>query len=233
MAAPDFGPLARYMDVSLRQVELRAQQHAAMVARIGSILSEKVDMAANEIVQTASTSVPSLLSEDDIMRLEANSLESRIALLDLQNDIVVLPENHGDAMGKFLPIVARNIALGRPYKFLLPNRPGVDWRDLVVRMRGLLRTQCSADAVNRYCEIRVTESPLFGGVAVYLLDESALRTTAPAFYEMIRPYVDANGCAGNAVPPHGSAYAAAMFDTLHLSNAIRQFDLLWRRGTII
>jgi hypothetical protein len=28
---PDFGPLARYMDVSLRHTEQRAQQHSAMV----------------------------------------------------------------------------------------------------------------------------------------------------------------------------------------------------------
>ncbi len=231
--APDFGPMATYMDVSLRHVERRAQQHSAMVARIGSILSEQIDRAASEIVWTAGPTVPSLLSEDDIMRLEANSLESRIVLLDLQNDVVELPENQGHAMGKFLPIVARNIALGRPYKFLLSSRVDADWRDLVVRNadaaayavpggRGepLLRgTDRRHSGLRGHGDVPARRGRTARRRAHVLRDDQGVRRRRRV--------------AANAVPPHGSTYAAAMFDEVHLRNAQRQFEFLWRRGTAV
>lgn len=167
------------------------------------------------------------------MLLESHSKETRLILLDLRNDIIVLPANQGDAMGRFMPIVAQNINMGRSYKFLLPTRLNIDWKDIAIRMRTLLRTRCSADSVNGYCEIRATDVPIFGGLAVYRLDVPVMRSAAPVFYEMIKEFIANDDWAANAIPPHGSTYAAAMLDDLHLKNARRQFDYLWKSGTCL
>lgn len=230
---PDFGPLARYMDVSLRGIEQRIQQHSAIVARIGSILSTKIDQAVSEAVHAEHPRIPSLLSEDDAMLIESYSLETRLILLDLWNDIIVLPEDQDDAMGRFLPLVAKNINTSRCYKFLLPNRILADWRNIAGRLRKLLRTQCSTDSVNKYCEIRLTDAPIFSGLAIYQLNVPQLQSAEPAFYELVKGFIDQDGWAGNTVSPNGHTYESGMFDELHLANARKQFDYLWKRGTPI
>jgi len=229
--APDHGPLARYVDLALSQVQQHTQRHSALVARIGHILSSKIDEAVREAVDANMTGVPYMLSDEDLLILETYCRENNILTMDLSNDILLSPDGGEDAPGRFLPVVEQNIRVGNSYRFLLAGRLDTDWKDVVARMRRLLHAQCSVEAVNVHCKFRVTNAPVFDGVCVYRADVISLQREMPALFEVVRGFLDDDGWGSNAIPPSLYSNASAIHDPLRRDNARRQFDYLWRNGT--
>ncbi len=230
---PDHGPLARYVDVALSQVQQHTQRHSALVARIGNILSAKIDEAVREAVDANMAGVPYMLSDEDLLILESHCPENNIVTMDLSNDILLSPDGGEDAPGRFLPVVAQNIRAGNSYKFLLAGRIDADWKDIVARMRKLLHAQCSVEAVNIHCKFRVTNAPIFDGVCVYRADVVSLQREMPALFEVVRSFLDDDGWGSNAIPPSLYSNASAIHDPLRRDNARKQFDYLWRNAASV
>ncbi|MFI5558534.1 helix-turn-helix domain-containing protein [Amycolatopsis japonica] len=233
IAAPDYGPLVKYVDISLSRIQQRAQQHSSIVTRVGRILSEQIDDAVRDVVDGSLGTSAGLLPDDDTLTLETYSDETQLITMNLGYDIITMPDSDEEAAGRFLPIVAQNINNQRTYKFLLPSRLGVDWKELVVRMRKLLSYQCSQEAITQYCLFRATDTPIFAGLGICRLDLETLKMQQPAFLETISEFIDASGWISYTIPTSEHLTADALHDVRHRENARKQFDYLWKNSVAL
>src|ERR1044072_3272045 len=70
-AAPvDNGPLAKYVEHALADVQSPGTRHAALLARIGRVITDRIDSIANELAEERSAAVEGLIEQDEIIRVE-------------------------------------------------------------------------------------------------------------------------------------------------------------------
>ena len=248
--ATDYGPLARYIDLSLARLQGQSDERVELVARIGRALAEQIEDVAREVAAT-SPSLAGVLKDEETMLLEAYSVQTWIFSMNLHYDIILTPDprptaetlESGDsgagatatpaagveAAGRFLPVVAKNLARGRHYRFLLPTAVR-DWRPVVQRYRTLLtRDLPNAQAVLSNCPFRATPSPCVAGFGLYQLDLASLEQEAPLLFAQVRHAVR-EGWLGYLIPPSRELQADALMDRLHLEHARQTFAELWRRA---
>ncbi|WP_216894049.1 helix-turn-helix domain-containing protein [Nocardia alni] len=230
-APPDLGPLVRYVDVSVSRAQEVTRQHSAVVSRVGRVLAEQIDAAVMSAVEGDRPIFAGLLPDDDTTILEMCAEQISIITMDLAADIIVLPDSGQDAAGRYLTIVAQNINAQRRYRFLLPGWLDTDWKELVIRMRNMLIQQCSADSINKCCQFRVTDAPIFSGLGICRLDTASLIMQKPSFFETIRDFVDEDGWISFTLPPSGHFTAHALHDRVHLDNSRKLFEYLWKNSS--
>ncbi|WP_307831203.1 helix-turn-helix domain-containing protein [Nucisporomicrobium flavum] len=230
VAELDYGPLARYIDLSLSRIQSQTEQHSALVARVGRALAKQVDDAVESALQmTSEFTAAGMLHDDETLLLEGYSEETLLVSMNLQYDVIDLPDAK-DTAGRFFPVVARNIAAGRSYQFLLPGLMEVDWKPLVSKFRTLLAEHTSGEKVTSYCQFRIADVPLFAGFGVYRLALDDLRKEQPSFFEQVQPYTNGDGWIGYSIPPSAQLLADALFDERHLNNALKQFTSIWKKA---
>ncbi|MDX3579187.1 helix-turn-helix transcriptional regulator [Streptomyces sp. FL07-04A] len=228
----DYGPLARYVDLSLSRVQHRAEQQAALVARVGGIIAEHIDRAVTQAVENgARGSAPGMITDDETLIIEEYSEETLLISMNLQYDLIDLPGDGAEAAGRFFPVVARNVAAGRTYQFLLPGATGRDWRPLVSKFRSLLSEHTSGEQATTNCQFAVSSAPLFAGMGVYRLNVDLLRQEHPLLLEQLGRFLQQDGWMGYAIPPSSDFTADALFDEDHLKNARTQFATAWKSAT--
>lgn len=228
---PDYGPLARYVDLSLARVQDQANRHSALVARVGRALADRVNSIASELTELGAAAIPAgMMYDDETLAVEGFSIETRLISMNLSYDILVDPESGEDAAGRFLPIVAANLDKGRSYKFLLPSPFNSDWETTVNRFRSLLSRQVASEAALGNCQFRITEGPTFVGIGIYRLDSVSLKEQDPLLYQQLADFISEEGWLGYSIPPSPDMLADSAFDANHLENAIKSFDSLWRKA---
>jgi transcriptional regulator with XRE-family HTH domain len=248
--ATDYGPLARYIDLSLARLQGQSDERVELVARIGRALAEQIEDVAREVAST-SPSLAGVLKDEETMLLEAYSVQTWIFSMNLHYDIILTPDprptaetlESGDggsgatatpaagveAAGRFLPVVTKNLARGRHYRFLLPTAVR-EWRPVVQSYRALLtRDLPNAQAVLNNCPFRATPAPCVAGFGLYQLDLADLEQEAPLLFAQVRHAVR-EGWLGYLIPPSRELQADALMDRLHLEQARRTFAELWRRA---
>jgi transcriptional regulator with XRE-family HTH domain len=232
-AAVDYGPVVKYVDVSLSRLQETTQRHSHVVSRVGAILSEQIDNAVRTAVGVNSGYGAGLLADDETLLLESFSDETRLISMNLQYDVIELPDSAHGAAGRFLPIVADNIARGRSYKFLLPAQLDVNWASLVEKLRNILGGMTDPQSVTTRCNFRVCDNPIFTGTGIYRLDRAALRVEQPNLYETVSSFIDEDGWLAYSIPPSDRLLADAVQDLRHLKNSRVQFETIWRRSIAI
>lgn len=232
-AAVDYGPIVKYVDVSLTRLQDATQQQAHIVNRVGAMLARQIETAVRSTVEASAGYGAGLISDDDTLLLESFSDETQLITMNLEYDIIELPDTAEGAAGRFLPVVAANISQGRPYKFLLAGQSALDWRGLVQKYRKILNDMASSEMVNNYCHFRLSDSPVFSGLGIYRLNVPTLIAEQPALYELVAPFIDVTGHISYSIPPSDRLTADAPHDLKHLTNAKSQFEILWRRSTAI
>jgi transcriptional regulator with XRE-family HTH domain len=243
--ATDYGPLARYIDLSLARLQAQSDERVDLVARIGRALAEQLERVAGEVA-AASPSLAGVLKDEETMLLEAYSVQTWIFSMNLHYDIILAPDSppgdripgtlgaSGDtggagAAGRFLPVVAQNLGRGRRYRFLLPAAVR-DWRPVVQSYRALLtKDLTNPQAVLNNCPFRATPGPVVTSFGLYQLDLAALEREAPLLLAQVRHAVS-DGWLGYVIPPSRELQADALMDHLHLEQARRTFADLWRRA---
>jgi transcriptional regulator with XRE-family HTH domain len=248
--ATDYGPLARYIDLSLARLQGQSDERVELVARIGRALAEQIEDVAREVAST-SPSLAGVLKDEETMLLEAYSVQTWIFSMNLHYDIILTPDPRStsdtlegvdggagapatpaagvEAAGRFLPVVAKNLARGRHYRFLLPTAVR-EWRPVVQSYRALLtRDLPNAQAVLNNCPFRATPAPCVAGFGLYQLDLADLEQEAPLLFAQVRHAVR-EGWLGYLIPPSRELQADALMDRLHLEQARRTFTELWRRA---
>ncbi len=198
---------------------------------MGRILAEQIDAAVTSAVDGDKPIFTGLLSDEDLLLLETFSEDTSIITMDLAADIIVMPGSDEDAAGRYLAIVAQNINAQKRYRFLLPGRLDTDWREKVIRMRAMLNKQCPPDAVNKYCQFRTTDLPVFAGLGIFKLDATSMKMRRPSFLEVLREFIDTDSWIGATLPQSEHLPANTLHDMAYLENSKRQFDYMWKNSS--
>jgi transcriptional regulator with XRE-family HTH domain len=220
----DYGPLYRYVDHALADVQARGSRHSAVVERIGRILADKIDVVAAELASAPTATRGGLLQDDEVLRLERYCRRADILSLNLEFDVIRLED--GIAAGRFLPVVAANLERGAEYRFLVPG-PDRALESTVADCRRLLADQVGGDRVRDCCAFRRTAAPVLTGVVLLKLDPVRLKAEQPALYSQISDYIGDDGWLGCIIRPNDDSNGDMLMDQPHARRARLSFDALW------
>lgn len=226
----DYGPLYRYVDHALADVQARGSRHTAVVARIGRVLADRINEVAEELASTPTAAREGLLQDDEVLRLEKYCRRGDLVSLNLEFEVIHV-EGGGLAAGRFLPVVAANLKMGASYRFLLPRDR--KWDSTVEACRRLLADQIGGDQVRESCAFRLTVTPVFTSVVLYELDTVRLEAEEPALHAQIRDYLSEDDWLGCVIRPNNDSNSDMLMDPGHARRARDAFDLMWSSGTAV
>ena len=226
----DYGPLYRYVDHALADVQARGSRHSAVAARIGRVLADRINDVAAELAAAPTATREGLLQDDEMLRLERYCRSADILSLDLEFDVIHLEE--GIAAGRFLPVVAANLERGAEYRFLIPG-PDRAMETTVEACRRLLADQVGGDRVRQSCAFRRTAAPLIAGVVLLKLDPVGLRAEEPALYWQVSDYLSEDGWLGCIIRPNNDSNSDMLMDPPHARRARASFEALWLTAAAI
>ena len=226
----DYGPLYRYVDHALADVQARGSRHSAVVARIGRVLADRIDEVAAELAAAPTATREGVLQDDEVMRLERYCRRADILSLNLEFDVI--HREDGIAAGRFLPVVAANLERGAAYRFLVPG-PDRALETTVEACRRLLADQVGGDRVRQNCAFRRTSAPPLVGMVLLKLDAVGLNAEEPALYWQISDYLSEDGWLGCIIRPNNDSNGDMLMDPLHAHRARGSFDALWSTGVAI
>ena len=225
----DYGPLSRYFDHALANVKARGNRHAAVVARIGRMLTDRIDEVAAELASTPTAAREGLMQDDELLRLETYCREAHILSMNLEFEVIDI--GGGLAAGPFIRTMAENLARGVSYRFLLPGDR--EWDVTVEACRRLLAAQVGGDRVRQGCIFRIGSTPALGGAAFYQLDIDRLKTEEPVIHEQIRDYLSEGNWLGCILRSNDDSNSDMLMAPAHCRRARAAFDRMWPSGAPI
>jgi transcriptional regulator with XRE-family HTH domain len=225
----DTGPIVRYMDRSLQDVQTRTSQHSALVAQIGRRISQRIDDEVEAYFSEESDQrlYPGIIANKEIQSLEKNSKRSNLML---QSFIYNLIDEDSGTPGSFFTTVANNLSQGRMYRFLLPEQANDDWSPVIQTFKDLLIEQTKSESIIRTnCRFRITTDPIFASCGLYKLDEEYLEQDDPVLYDYLHEYeyINNNSWFGYVTLPSPKPQGVLVMNDKHLSTALASFDDLW------
>jgi transcriptional regulator with XRE-family HTH domain len=225
VSAPvDHGPIARYVEQALTDVQTSTQRHSDLVARIGRLLADRINDVARGLAASPSAGMEGLIELEECRRVERYCRRADIVTNDMGSNIIGLADGEA-AAGQFFQVVKANLAKGCEYRFLLTGDLNVQ-SDSVVRFREMIGAAIGGDRLNRYCAFRRAVFPIMSGAGLYELDTATLALEDPGLFTQFgkyllngtwlgyvnRPNVDSN--ADMLMSPDYTEYARAAFETL-------------------
>lgn len=226
-APVDHGPLTRYVEQALIDVQTRTSRHSALVGRIGRVLADRIDAVAEEMVAAPNASRGGLIQDDEVLLLEHYAVRADILSIDLDFDVIVMPEGE-PAAGHFLNTVVTNIQRGCTYRFLIPgDRPALG--HAVEGLRSLLLDRVGGDYLVENCSFRHTASPVIAGVGLYTLDVEAMRLEQPALHTQMVDYFEGQSF-GYVIRPNRDTNSDMVMSRRHTAAARHSFEALWSSG---
>jgi transcriptional regulator with XRE-family HTH domain len=226
----DYGPLYRYVDHALADVQARGSRHSAVVARIGRVLADRIDAVAAELAAAPTATREGLLRDDEILRLERFCHRADIVSLNLEFEVIYAED--GIAAGRFLAVVAANLARGALYRFIVPG-PEASWRTAVDACRDLVSEQIGRDRVRQCCEFRRTSLPVLTGAMLYQLDTVALEAEEPALHAQVLDYLTDDNWLGCVIRPNTDSNSDMLMNPDHVNRGRAYFDALWSSGAAV
>jgi transcriptional regulator with XRE-family HTH domain len=225
----DYGPLYRYFDHALADVQARGSRHDAVVGRIGRMLADRIDEVATQLATTPAAAREGLIQDDELLRLERYSRQCDLVSLTLEFDVIQAAG--GLVPGRFLPVVAANIENGARYRFILPQDR--TWDSTVEDFRQLVADQVGGDRVREYCSFRLTSVPVLTGLLLYKLDTIKLEAEEPALHAQICDYLSDNVWLGFVIRTNSDSNSDMILDPEHISRARDAFERMWSSGLAI
>lgn len=226
VSAPvDNGPLARYVEHALADVQARASRHSDLLTRIGRVLADRIDDVANELAESGIAGREGLIQQDEVLRVERYSLQTDIITTDLGPNVIEMAD--GDSVaGQFFQIVTANLAKGCKYRFLLSGDAGVRG-DAVTRFRELAAFVVGGDTVNENCAFRVSVLPVSAGAVLYRLDTATLTMEEPALITQFEKYLFNGAWLGYLNRPNDDSNADMLMSIKYTERARDAFEALW------
>jgi transcriptional regulator with XRE-family HTH domain len=225
----DYGPLYRYFDHALADVQARGSRHDAVVGRIGRMLADRIDEVATQLATTPAAAREGLIQDDELLRLERYSRQCDLVSLTLEFDVIQAAG--GLVPGRFLPVVAANIENGARYRFILPQDR--TWDSTVEDFRQLVADQVGGDRVRENCSFRLTSVPVLTGLLLYKLDTIKLEAEEPALHAQICDYLSDNVWLGFVIRTNSDSNSDMILDPEHISRARDAFERMWSSGLAI
>ena len=225
----DYGPLYRYFDHALADVQARGSRHNAVVTRIGRMLADRIEEVAAELAATPAAAREGLIQNDELLRLERYCYQCDLVSLDLEFDVI--PTASGLAPGRFLSVVAANLEHGAHYRFVLPqDRP---WDPTVEAFRQLLADQVGGDRVRESCAFRLTAVPVLAGLLLYRLDSIRLGAEESALHAQIRDYLCDDVWLGCVIRTNNDSNSDMLMDPDYVRRARGVFERMWSSGVAV
>jgi transcriptional regulator with XRE-family HTH domain len=225
----DYGPLSRYFDHALASAKTRDSRHAAVVARIGRMLADRIDEVATEVATKPAAAREGLMQDDELLRLERYCRHADILSMNLEFEVIDIGGEL--AAGPFIRVMADNLGRGVPYRFLLPQDR--EWDVTVEACRRLLRAQVGGDHVRQDCVFRVATAPVLGGAAFYQLDIDTLENDEPVILEQIRDYLSEGNWLGCILRSNDDSDSDMLMSPAHCRRARAAFERMWVPGTAV
>jgi transcriptional regulator with XRE-family HTH domain len=222
----DYGPLYRYFDHALADVQVRGSRHDAVVARIGRMLADRIDEVAAELVTRPGAARDGLIQDDEQLRLERYCHQCDLVSLNLEFDVIQAAD--GPAPGRFISVVAANLENGAHYRIILPQDRS--WDATVEDFRQLLADQIGGDRVRENCAFRQTTIPILAGILLYKLDVIRLEAEEPALHAQIRDYLSDDVWLGFVIRPNEDSGSDMLMDPEYASRARDAFEHIWSSG---
>ncbi|MGH3913727.1 MAG: helix-turn-helix domain-containing protein [Pseudonocardiaceae bacterium] len=219
----DHGPLARHVDRALTQVQTRANRHAALVARIGRVLADRVDEVAREVADSPSFGREGLIQDDETIRLERYAQRVHLVTMDLAADLV--GSENESLGGSPFHVVTANLLRGCEYRLLVAG--GNAHETAVSSCRSMLTSQAGGDRVHQLCEFRGATTPVMFGAVLYQLDIAALALQEPAFHAQVSDYVDDERWLGCVMRTNMDSRSDMLLGCRRTRAARDTFDALW------
>jgi transcriptional regulator with XRE-family HTH domain len=226
----DYGPLYRHVDHALADVQARGSRHSAVVARIGRVLMDRIDVVAAELASAPTATREGLLQDDEILQLERYCRQADILSVNLEFEVIYTED--GIAAGRFLPVVAANLERGAIYRFLVPGSDA-RWHTTVEACRRLLADQIGGDRVRQCCFFRRTNAPVLTGAVLYEIDTTGLKAEGPALHAQITDYLTEDAWLGCVIRPNSDSNSDMLMDPLHAHRARASFDALWSSASAV
>lgn len=226
----DYGPLYRYVDHALADVQAHGSRHSAVVARIGRVLADRIDAVAAELASAPTATREGLLQDDEILRLERYCHRANIVSLNLEFEVIHAED--GIAAGRFLAVVAANLERGAIYRFIVPGSDAM-WRPVVEACRRLLADQIGGDRVRQCCAFRRTNIPVLTGAMLYQIDTVALEAEEPALHAQIADYLTDDNLLGCVIRPNNDSNSDMLMDPAHAQRARGYFEALWAAAVTV
>ncbi|MEV6235559.1 helix-turn-helix domain-containing protein [Lentzea sp. NPDC051838] len=218
----DPSPLARYVDHALSDIQAKASRQSALVARLGRLLAEHIETAAQQLGTAVGEG---LILDDEALRLERYCVAADIMPLNLGFNVISM-DGGTAAPGQFLHTVAENLQKGCKYRFLLTGNLA-EQDDVVRRFRSLLSARAGSDRVYQNCTFRRTEQPVMAYAVFYRLDVESLVHHEPLLYEQFSGYVDDDGQLGYVVRPNNESNVDILMGKDRVTPARQAFGALW------
>jgi transcriptional regulator with XRE-family HTH domain len=225
----DYGPLYRYFDHALADVQARGSRHNAVVTRIGRMLADRIDDVAGELAATPAAAREGLVQDDELLRLERYCHQCDLVSLNLEFDVIQAAG--GLAPGRFLSVVAANLDNGARYRFILPQDRPLD--DAVDAFRLFLADQIGGDRVRENCAFRLTSMPVLAGLLLYRLDIIRLEAEEPALHAQIRDYLSEDVWLGFVIRTNNDSNSDMLMDPEYVGRARRAFERMWSSGLAV
>lgn len=211
-----------YIETTWQQVSANARRHSALVGRMGRVLADRLDAVARELANSPTAGREGLIQDDEAARIERFCLSVDILTLNLDFDMVTLPDG-SSAAGRFMDVVAKNLWTGCEYRFLVP----VGSEHIIEQFRILLTDRVGRDLVSRNCSFRRTAQPVYAGIAIYRLDTDKLGAEEPALLAQMQDYIGARGELGYTIRPNEDSNSDMLMGKEHRNRAEAAFGSLW------
>ncbi|HEV7649968.1 MAG TPA: helix-turn-helix domain-containing protein [Actinophytocola sp.] len=219
--------LAKYVEHALSDVQSRASRHSALLARIGRVLTDRIDAVAGELVDSRTAGLEGLIEQDEVIRVERYCRQADIVATDLSPNIIDVAD--GDTVaGQFFQVVTANLFNGCRYRFLLA---GVN-AERVARFRQMLLDAVGGDRLNENCAFRRTVLPVMDGAGLYQLDTTALAIEEPALFNQFSKYLLDSTWLGYVNRPNDDSKADMLMSPGYTQRARVAFDTLWRGAVV-
>ncbi|WNV83828.1 helix-turn-helix domain-containing protein [Umezawaea sp. Da 62-37] len=216
-----------YIESTWQQVAANTRRHSALVGRMGRVLADRVDEVARELANSPTAGREGLIQDDEAARIERFCLSVDILTLNLDYDMVLLPDGSA-AAGRFMDVVATNLLAGCDYRFLVP----VGAEHVIEQFRILLTERVGRDLVSRNCSFRRTAQPVYSGIAIYRLNMDKLAAEDPALLAQMQDYIGVQGELGYTIRPNEDLNNDMMMSREHRDRAKAAFNALWTSGRL-
>ena len=225
----DYGPLYRYVDHALADVQARGSRHTAVVARIGRVLADRINTVAEELAAMPTATREGLIQDDELLRLERYCHQCDLVSLNLEFNVIHAAG--GLAPGRFLSVVAANLENDATYRFILPRDQS--WDATVEAFRQLLADQIGGDRVRENCAFRLTAAPLMTGILLYRLDTIRLEAEEPALHAQIHDYLSDDVWLGCAIRTNSDSNSDMLMNPDYVRRARSAFERMWSSGIAV
>lgn len=221
----DSGPLARYVEHALADVQARASRHSDLLTRIGRVLADRIDDVARELANSETAGREGLIQHDEVLRVERYCRSADIVTMTLTPDVIQM-SGTDPAAGQFLQVVAANLMKGAKYRFLFPGGETAQ-DDAVTSFRSLLARSVPGDHLHGNLAFGRAAMPVTAGTGLYELDIAAFEGEEPALFTQFRKYLSDDHWLGYVTRPNVDSNADMLMSCDHAKHARAAFESLW------